>query len=157
MPAALKNPYAVLGLLPSADLDAVKRRYRTLARELHPDVAGDTDEAHAAMVEVNEAYAILTDAEKRDRLNWNPNNDRWADFFRGHYGNIYSSFLGFYKSQWCHQCGRELHEDDVGKFMNFTRRADALYCSNACRQKAYRERKKAQKAARGRLEGGNPR
>jgi curved DNA-binding protein CbpA len=138
--ATMQNPYAVLGLAPSADLDAVKRRYRTLARELHPDVNG-SDEAAAAMVEVNEAYTILSDPEKRRRVN------RGGGVFLDYltqpgfkYHGIYRSEIGLYKSRWCHQCGVELHDYD-----NRDRRADALYCSSACRQKAYRARVAATK------------
>lgn len=139
--AATRNPYAVLGLAPSADLDAVKRRYRTLARELHPDVAGA--DSSAAMADVNEAYAILSDPEQRERLHRNPTNDPFVDFFLGRYGDIYNRYLGLYKSNWCFQCGAELHDhrDPKGR----DRRADATYCSNACRQKSYRARKAAQK------------
>jgi curved DNA-binding protein CbpA len=137
MSAASKNPYAVLGLTPSADLDAVKRRYRTLARELHPDVNGAADAA-AAMAEANEAYAILTDPEKRRRVDRGAS--AWVDYLaEGMFRGIYRSILGLYKSRWCHQCGVELHDYSVD------RRADALYCSNACKQKAYRTRKAAQK------------
>jgi curved DNA-binding protein CbpA len=89
------NPYAVLGLLPSADIDAVRRRYRTIARELHPDVAGP--DATAAMAEVNEAYAILTDPERRERLNWNPANDPWLDFLSGYFRDRRP---GVYRSYW---------------------------------------------------------
>jgi curved DNA-binding protein CbpA len=134
--AAGKNPYAVLGLTPSADQVAVKRRYRTLARELHPDV-NDSADAAAAMIEVNEAYAILTDPERRRRVDRGAS--AWVDYLAANMPGVYRSVLGLYKSRWCHQCGVELHDYSVD------RRADALYHSNACKQKAYRDRKRAQK------------
>jgi curved DNA-binding protein len=69
-----KDYYAVLGVSRDASQEDIKRAYRRLARKYHPDVskAGDAEERFK---EVQEAYAVLKDAEKRaayDQLgsNW---------------------------------------------------------------------------------------
>jgi curved DNA-binding protein len=59
-----KDYYAVLGVARDATADAIKKAYRRKARELHPDVSKVAD-AQARMSEVNEAYAVLSDPEKR--------------------------------------------------------------------------------------------
>ena len=59
-----KDYYQVLGVAPDATADAVKKAYRQLARKYHPDVSKEADAA-ARMSEVNEAYAVLSDPERR--------------------------------------------------------------------------------------------
>jgi curved DNA-binding protein len=59
-----KDYYAVLGVPRDATADQVKKAFRKLARKYHPDVSKETD-AEARMKEVNEAYAVLSDPEKR--------------------------------------------------------------------------------------------
>lgn len=56
--------YAVLGVPSTAAQDDIKKSYRKLARKYHPDVSKEAD-ADARMKAVNEAYAVLGDAEKR--------------------------------------------------------------------------------------------
>jgi curved DNA-binding protein len=59
-----KDYYAVLGVARDATADAIKKAYRRQARAFHPDVSKEPDAA-ARMSEVNEAYAVLSDPERR--------------------------------------------------------------------------------------------
>lgn len=59
-----KDYYAILGLERGASEDDIKRAYRKLARKFHPDVSKEPD-AEARFKEVAEAYAVLSDPEKR--------------------------------------------------------------------------------------------
>ncbi len=59
-----KDYYAVLGVPRDAAQDEIKKAYRRLARKYHPDVSKAAD-AETRMKEVNEAYAVLSDPEKR--------------------------------------------------------------------------------------------
>lgn len=56
--------YKILGVERDATADAIKKSFRKLARKYHPDVSKEAD-AEARMKEVNEAYAVLSDTEKR--------------------------------------------------------------------------------------------
>lgn len=60
-----KNYYDVLGVDRAADEQAIRSAYRSLARKLHPDVNRDDPAAEERFKEVNEAYEVLSDADKR--------------------------------------------------------------------------------------------
>lgn len=57
--------YSVLGVSKSAGKDEIKKAYRKLARELHPDKNKDNKEAEERFKKVSAAYAVLGDDEKR--------------------------------------------------------------------------------------------
>lgn len=57
--------YATLGVSKDADQDAVKKAYRRLALELHPDRTGGDKDAELRFKQVNAAYAVLSDPDKR--------------------------------------------------------------------------------------------
>jgi curved DNA-binding protein len=59
-----KDYYATLGVARDAAADEIRKAFRKLARKYHPDVSKAPD-AEARMKEVNEAYAVLGDPEKR--------------------------------------------------------------------------------------------
>ena len=59
-----KDYYQILGVARDASAEAIKKAFRKLARKYHPDVSKEPD-AEARMKEVNEAYAVLADTEKR--------------------------------------------------------------------------------------------
>lgn len=60
-----KDYYAVLGVSKSATADEIKKEYRKLARDLHPDKNPDNAEAERRFKEISEAYGILSDEKKR--------------------------------------------------------------------------------------------
>ena len=60
-----RDPYEVLGVARDAGETEIKKAFRGLARELHPDVNGHDPQAEAKFKEAAEAYEVLSDAERR--------------------------------------------------------------------------------------------
>src|SRR4051794_37558071 len=95
-----RDYYEVLGVGRDADEAELKKRFRRLARELHPDVNTDDPEAEARFKEVAEAYEVLSDPERRatyDRYGheglrqggYAPNFESFGSF-----ADIFDAFLG---------------------------------------------------------------
>jgi curved DNA-binding protein len=67
MPAEFKDYYATLGVARDASADEIKKAFRKLARQYHPDTAKDKKTAEAKFKEINEANEVLSDPEKRKK------------------------------------------------------------------------------------------
>lgn len=99
-----KDYYKVLGVDKNADEKAIKKAYRQLARKYHPDKNPGDKEAEQRFKEISEAYAVLSDAEKRkkydrfgaqwqqyERAGVNPDDMRgFGGFGQGGYGRSVS-------------------------------------------------------------------
>jgi molecular chaperone DnaJ len=99
-PATPRDPYEVLGVPRSADEAQIKKAFRALARELHPDVNTEDPEAEEKFKTAAEAYEILSDPERRatyDRFGheglrsggYQPNFDQF-----GSLNEIFEAFFG---------------------------------------------------------------
>jgi molecular chaperone DnaJ len=99
-PATPRDPYEVLGVSRDADETQVKKAFRRLARELHPDVNSDDPGAEAKFKELAEAYEILSDPDRRatyDRYGhdglrsggYQPNFDQF-----GSISDLFEAFFG---------------------------------------------------------------
>lgn len=86
-----RDYYATLGVSKSASVEDIKRAYRKLARQYHPDMNPGDATAEARFKEVNEAYEVLSDPDKRKKYdqfgqywkqagNWSPGGAGGADF-----------------------------------------------------------------------------
>lgn len=62
-----KDFYEVLGVPSDADADAIRKAYRKLAKKYHPDANPGDGTAQSRFQEIGEAYAVLSDAEKRKK------------------------------------------------------------------------------------------
>jgi curved DNA-binding protein len=75
-----RDYYQTLGVSRQASAEDIRKAFRRLARETHPDVAQNKTNAEAQFKEVNEAYEVLGDPEKRKRYDalgshWQPGAD----------------------------------------------------------------------------------
>ena len=67
MSVQFKDYYATLGVPKGASQDEIRTAFRKLARQYHPDVAKEKKGAEAKFKEINEAYEVLSDGEKRQK------------------------------------------------------------------------------------------
>ena len=101
-----RDYYEVLGVTKTATEDEIKKAYRKLAMKYHPDHNPGDKEAEARFKEINEAYAVLSDADKKAKYDqyghaaFDPasggfGGGGFSGFSEGFdFGDIFSSFFG---------------------------------------------------------------
>jgi DnaJ-class molecular chaperone len=98
MAGGYKDYYQILGIGKNASQDEIKQAYRKLAREHHPDMVKDSDKAAAEkrFKEINEAYQVLGDAQKRKM--YDQYGTTGAEFGQG--GGGFGAGQGQQQGQW---------------------------------------------------------
>lgn len=115
--------YKILGLEKNASAEEIKKAYRKLARQYHPDLNPDDRQAHQKFQQINEAHEVLSDPEKRKK--YDAYGEHWKEAegarqqqshgrgpspfgqeqFRDQYGE--DSFSDFFESLFGEQRGRQ--------------------------------------------------
>ena len=95
-----RDYYEVLGLSKGASDDEIKKAYRKMAKQYHPDLHPDDKDCEAKFKEVNEAYEVLSDADKKARYDQyghagvDPNFGAGGGFGGGFGGGSHGGFGG---------------------------------------------------------------
>ncbi|NJP07922.1 MAG: J domain-containing protein, partial [Chloroflexaceae bacterium] len=100
-----KNYYEILGVTPQANDTDIKQAYRKLVRTHHPDMNPGNKAAEARFKDINEAYEVLSDTQKRahyDRMRRVPHYQRQAhgtsDFDASSFGWAGNNFADFFEA-----------------------------------------------------------
>ena len=128
--AEKRDYYEILGVDKGADEQAIKKAYRALAKKYHPDMNPGDKEAEVKFKEANEAYEVLSDADKRAKYDqyghaaFDPSMGGGSGFGGfgggfGDFGDIFSSFFGggFGGSS---QRNGPIRGDDIGARLSVT-------------------------------------
>lgn len=104
--AEIRNPYEVLGVSKDASAADIKKAYRKLSKKYHPDLNKEPG-AEEKFKEINEAYEILSDPQKKAQFDqygstggqqgfggFSGQNGGFGDFGGGGFEDIFSSFFG---------------------------------------------------------------
>ncbi len=86
---AAQTPYEVLGVKPDASADEIRKVYRKLAKQFHPDLNPGKPEAEARFKSISAAYDLLSDPDKRARYDRGEIDETGAErpprgYYRGH-------------------------------------------------------------------------
>lgn len=92
-----KDYYKTLGVDKSADQKTIKKAFRKLAKQYHPDLHPDDKKAHEKFKEINEAYEVLSDPKKKqtyDQFGSAGNFSGGMNFDPSQYGYTYTTTGG---------------------------------------------------------------
>lgn|ERR1035437_4590503 len=112
----MNDYYELLGVLKTATTDEIKKAYRALAKQHHPDLNNGDPESEKKFKEINQAYEILSDPQKRQNYDLgdrgeNPGQDSWSHSFTGGFGNIRDAFFNnFFNAR---QNQKEEKQEDI--------------------------------------------
>lgn len=120
----MQNPYEILGVKKDANENEIKKAYRELAQQTHPDKNPDNSEAEEKFKEISVAYEVLKDPKKKLEYDQfgsvgGQNYKQYSHGFgAGDFGSIFESLFGFGRNAQKNTKGRDLKQRIIISFMD---------------------------------------
>ncbi len=114
-----RNYYEILGVNRDIESDEIKRAYRRLARTYHPDMNPGNKEAEERFKDINEAYEVLSDPDRRARY------DKFGNFWKQKGFSGVNKAWDFFKTKSGDQ-SEEQSEEDFSKIRDFNEFFDTV-------------------------------
>ena len=125
----IEDPYKVLGVSPDASDEEIKKAYRKLAKQYHPDLNPGDPVAAKKMQQINTAYEQIKNPEKAQ-----PNPGSQNSY--GGYG--YDPFGGTWQRSYRQESGEDQYLRGAAQYIRFGRYREALNVLASCTQKTAR-------------------
>lgn len=126
--ARIRNPYDVLGIKSKADVQDIKKAYKKLAKEWHPD-KNPSPGAEAKFIEINQAYELLMDPERRRLFDTTGQTEEQPNFRKQHdyssyrrfdpFDDIFSNFGGGFHFNFKHGDGTNIYKKQSITFKSY--------------------------------------
>lgn len=126
----IDDPYKILGVSPTASDDEIKRAYRKLAKQYHPDLNPGDEAAAQKMQQINAAYEQIKNPEK------NSSQTGYGGY--GNYGYGYGGYGSYgygYGSSSAHRNTADQYQQAAYQYIRFGRYQEALNVLNSCTEK----------------------
>ena len=145
----MKNFYNTLGISTNASIEDIKRAYKKLAMELHPDRNPNNKESEEKMKTINEAYSTLSDIQKRRnydyKLNINTSNNRfnWNHHQKFDFSDFGSFNTSFYTSSFKSKLNLDINKEitvifkDLLNGIDYYLNYDQIQLCVNCKTKSY--------------------
>ena len=124
----MADPYQVLGVSPDASDEEIKRAYRKLAKQYHPDANPGDEYAAKKMQEINDAYDRIKNPEKQQSASsqgYNPYGQSYG----------YDPFRGYYQRQSYGQRYADSHLQAAYNYILYRRYREALNVLQNCKER----------------------
>lgn len=118
----IDDPYKVLGVSPDASDEEIKRAYRKLAKQYHPDLNPGDEEAARKMQQVNAAYEQIKNPEKAA---YGPGSSQGSYGGYGGYSQ-YGPFGGYYQRTYSNTDSGDSYQQAAYNYLRFGRYQEAL-------------------------------
>ena len=126
----IEDPYKVLGVSPDASDEEIKKAYRKLAKQYHPDLNPGDEVAAKKMQQINAAYDQIKNPEKAQQRQGGQNYGGYGGYY-GPFGGGYGGYYGQYQQE---RPTGDSYQQAAYQYIRFGRYREALNVLASCQE-----------------------